>query len=308
MADREHEGMKRCTKCGEWKPATAEFFNRNKTVVVGLRSWCKVCCREYYQKNKDRLLEHKREYRQKNKDMAREYHREYNREYKQKNKDRLREYHREYMREYREKSKDRKREYNREYYQKNKEEIAERYREYEQSPVGRLAKSIKYLRQKTGATIYVRDMTDEQKETLANQYVAIRTLEKTEKELLAASGKKRCSRCDRILDYGRFNKNITTSDGADHWCRECVAERQREYRQQNKDKRKEYDREYYQQNKDKKNEHDREYRQQNKDKIKERKREYYEKNKDKIKDYNREYYEKNKKALDKIESVPDNRV
>jgi len=137
-------------------------------------------------------------------------------------------------------------------------------------------------------------MTDEEKETLANQYVAIRTLEKTEKELLAASGKKRCPACDRILDYGCFNKNQTKSDGVCAWCRECynAAEYGRKYRQKNKDKVKGYRREYYEKNKDYYREYNREYRQ---------------KNKDKINEYYREYRKKNKKALDKIESVPDNR-
>ena len=245
MTDHEHDGMKRCTKCGEWKPATAEFFNRDNTRTGGLHSMCKECRREYRQKNRDR----KREYQQKNKD----YYREYQREYYQKNKDRIREYTREYQREY---------------YQKNKDRI----REYGASNVGRLCDAVKRIRRKTGATIYLRDMTEEQKETLANQCVAIRTLEKTEKELLATSGKKRCTRCDRILDYGCFHKNMTNNDGVDFWCRECCAERGREYYQQNKDK----IREYYEKNKD----YYREYHEKNKDKTKELRREYYEKNKD----------------------------
>jgi len=179
-------------------------------------------------------------------------------------------------RKYRQKNKDYCREYNREYKQKNKDRI----REYKQAPVGRLVESIYYLRRKTGATIYVRDMTEEQKETLANQYVAVRTLEKTEKEILAASGKRRCPRCGGVFDFDMFYKK----KGGKHEaaCRECVAKHKRKYYQQNKDKRNEYDRKYYQQNKEK---------------IKERKRAYYEKNKD----------NKNKKALDKTKSIPDNR-
>ncbi len=147
MSENNHEGMKKCSKCGEWKPATAGYFYRDKTVACGIRSVCKECQREYRQKNKDR-------------------YREYYNEYYQKNKDRIRECHNEY-------------------YQKNKDW----FREYRQAPARRLVQSIYRLRRKTGATIYVRDMTEEQKETLANQYVAVRTLEKTEKELLAASGK-----------------------------------------------------------------------------------------------------------------------
>ena len=280
MTDNEHEGMKKCSKCGEWKPATAEYFNRDKTSADGLNSWCKECLREYRQKNKDRVREYSREYHQKNRDHRREYNREYyqknkdyylerhreyrqknrdrsiehdreyyqknkdhileqKREYGQKNKDRIREYQLEYRqknkdriserdREYRQKNKDRISENQREYQQKNKGRLREYNREYKQTPVGRLAASVYCLRKKTGATIYMCDMTEEQKETLANQYVAIKTLEKTERELLAASGKKRCSKCDRVLDYEMFRKHRAE-------CKACYNDRDREYRQ-NKNK------------------------------------------------------------------------
>ena len=194
MSENNHDGMKKCTKCGEWKPATAEYFHRDKTRKSGLRAQCKTCRREY----------------------------------------------------------------DREYRQKNKDKIAE----YRASNIERLRVAVNEIRRKTGATIYLRDMTEEQKETLANQYVAVKTLEKTEKELLAASGKKRCPACDRILDYGCFNKDITTSDGVYTWCRGCRAEYNREY-----------NREYYEKNKDKMKER----YQQNKDKINERRRKAYKK-------------------------------
>lgn len=90
------EGMKKCTKCGEIKPATAEYFNRDRTKKDGVGSWCKECRseynreynREYYQKNKDRVLEYSSEYRQKNRDRLLER----KREYYQQNKDKIREY------------------------------------------------------------------------------------------------------------------------------------------------------------------------------------------------------------------------
>ena len=225
MTDREHEGMNKCTKCGEWKPATLECFHGNKTQKDGLASQCKDCA-------------------------------------------------------------------------------AAGRRVYEASNIGRLGGAVYRIRRRTGATIYLHDMTDEEKETLANQYVAISTLEKTEKELLAASGKRRCPACDRILDYGCFNKNIIKNYGVDCWCMECRAE----YRQQNKDK----TREYYQQNKDKIKDKKKEYYEKNKDKIKDKNKEYYrkyyEKNKEKIIEQKSEYYKKNTKALDKTKSIPDNRV
>jgi len=223
MTDHEHEGMKKCTKCGEIKPATAEYFNRDRTKKDGIRTQCRECRREYYQKNKDRRLEYWREYYQKNKDRKLEYWREYWREY---------------------------------------------HREYRRAPVGRLEQSISRLRRKTGATIYVRDMTEEQKETLANQYVAVRTLEKTERELLAASGKRRCSKCGGVFDFEMFYKERGRYMAV---CRACKGKRgrkyDRKYRQQNKDKINEYNREYYQQNKDKINERKRQARQKTKNNL-----------------------------------------
>lgn len=183
MADHEHEGMKKCTKCGEWKPATAEYFYGHSTNRDGFSGSCKWCKREHYEKNKDKLAEWRREYREKNKDKIADSEREY--------------------------------------YEKNRRKISERDRRYKLSPAGRLSRALEYIREKTGATIYLHDMTDEEKETLANQYVAVRTLEKTEKELLAASGKKRCTKCDRILDYDCFYKKNDGYAGLTSYCKEC---------------------------------------------------------------------------------------
>ena len=190
MSENNHDGMKKCTKCGEWKPATAEYFHRDKTRKSGLRAQCKTCRREY----------------------------------------------------------------DREYRQKNKDKIAE----YRASNIERLRVAVNEIRRKTGATIYLRDMTEEQKETLANQYVAVKTLEKTEKELLAASGKKRCSRCGGVFDFDMFYKSEGRCRAE---CKACENERLRKHRQQNKDHYSEYQREYRQKNKDKINERQRKYRQ-----------------------------------------------
>jgi hypothetical protein len=58
---------------------------------------------------------------------------------------------------------------------------------------------------------------------------------------------------------------------------------QKEYKEQNADKIKEYKKEYYEQNADKIKEYKKEYREQNANKIKKQKKEYYEKNAEKIK-------------------------
>src|SRR5260221_33674 len=39
--------QKRCSKCGEFKPATPEYFSRNKNCKDGLHVWCKPCSKQY---------------------------------------------------------------------------------------------------------------------------------------------------------------------------------------------------------------------------------------------------------------------
>lgn len=149
MADNNHDGMKKCTKCSEWKPATAEFFNRDNTKAGGLRSRCKECQREHYQKNKDRVLERCREYRQKNKDKIKEY------------LDRTKEERKIKRAEYRRKNRCKIQEYDKKYIEENKEKIKERERAYRESPRGVIIKRLEYIRKKTGAKIYSEHLTED---------------------------------------------------------------------------------------------------------------------------------------------------
>ncbi len=72
-----HVALKRCTKCGEEKPATTEFFHRDKRMKDGLRTMCKVC------KNKEQKVyyrqldvrERKLAYERRSERL--EYHRDY---------------------------------------------------------------------------------------------------------------------------------------------------------------------------------------------------------------------------------------
>lgn len=68
---------KRCTKCGEEKPATAEFFYRQSPRKDRLRPECKICTgkakSQWGADNRERILEYKRRYRQKNREERRAY-------------------------------------------------------------------------------------------------------------------------------------------------------------------------------------------------------------------------------------------
>lgn len=57
--------LKKCTKCGEDKPQTADYFSRCKR--NGLASRCKACAKSYYESKKHHILEQKKIYHLENK-------------------------------------------------------------------------------------------------------------------------------------------------------------------------------------------------------------------------------------------------
>ncbi len=74
-----------CTKCGEEKPATTEYFYVNRAVSCGLGARCKPCAREYtnerrdpekdrayYLKNRERYKQQSTEWRKNNREKMRE--------------------------------------------------------------------------------------------------------------------------------------------------------------------------------------------------------------------------------------------
>lgn len=62
--------LKRCSKCGEDKPAIAEYFYNATGNRDGLRTECKICTRKhmrlYRVKHREQVLENKRQYHAKN--------------------------------------------------------------------------------------------------------------------------------------------------------------------------------------------------------------------------------------------------
>ena len=56
-----------CTKCGEEKPNTSEFFYVKNRYKSGLDSSCKDCCKEYCRENKDRKAAYDKIWYEKNK-------------------------------------------------------------------------------------------------------------------------------------------------------------------------------------------------------------------------------------------------
>jgi hypothetical protein len=81
---------------------------------------------------------------------------------------------------------------------------------------------------------------------------------------------KKCSKCKEEKKLTEFSKDKRKKDGLRYNCKSCL----KEYRQANKEKRKEYDKEYYQANKKRLNKRNKEYNKANKEKINQYKKEY----------------------------------
>lgn len=71
--------MKRCTRCKKWKEL--KEFGKDSQKSDGLRCWCKLCQKNYYQDNQERILKHKKEYNLKNKEKIDNKNKKYHRKY-----------------------------------------------------------------------------------------------------------------------------------------------------------------------------------------------------------------------------------
>src|SRR6266516_2808663 len=104
--------LKRCTKCGEEKPATIEFFYRDKR-RNSLYSYCKVCryrqAREWVSENPEKNREYFRKHDRKRAGKRKEY--EKNRSAKRRESETYREYHGEYRKGHAEENKEYQHEY-----------------------------------------------------------------------------------------------------------------------------------------------------------------------------------------------------
>lgn len=112
---------KKCTKCGEEKPATPEYFYERSASRDGLKVYCKQCDSSYgaayREANKERLKESRKAYREANKERLKERRKVYY----EANKERLRPQ----QKARREANKESKKEYDKAYREANKERILE---------------------------------------------------------------------------------------------------------------------------------------------------------------------------------------
>lgn len=100
--------QKRCTKCGQGKPATSEHFSRDATRRDGLNCWCKTCQREnarhYRAENPEKKRESSRRWRAANPNKERERRHRYVAEHPEKARESSRRYYAEHPEKARESS------------------------------------------------------------------------------------------------------------------------------------------------------------------------------------------------------------
>ena len=146
--------MKKCSKCGDEKPATTEYFKKIRANKDGLSGSCRSCeqkhRKKYRQENSDKIREHRKRYRQQNPEKLREYQKKYYQEntdksrecserYRQENPVKLTKYKKKWYQENAEKHRERQKKWHQEntehtkkYYQENIGKIRERIKKWRQ--------------------------------------------------------------------------------------------------------------------------------------------------------------------------------
>jgi len=111
---------------------------------------------------------------------------------------------------------------------------------------------------------------------------------------------KKCNKCGEVKTVDCFANNKTRKDGLQSNCKECDNKRQKKWRQENKNKIREYQKKYHQENRDKELDRKKKYRQENKNKLREYHKKYHQENRDKELDRKKKYYRENReKELDR---------
>jgi len=131
------EGVKTkvCSKCKIEK--SIEGFSKDKKRIGGLQVYCKVCQKDYFKANSDKIKECQKEYRKANSEKYKEYRKtnsdkikECQKEYRKANSEKYKEYQKEYRKTNSDKLKECAKEYNKEYNKANSDKHKEYHKEY----------------------------------------------------------------------------------------------------------------------------------------------------------------------------------
>jgi hypothetical protein len=214
---------------------------------------------EWYEENKNIILEKKKEHYEENKEQILEK-----------------------VKQYAEKNKEQISEYQKEYQEKNKETISEQKKEYRENHKQESQKAHKEWR-------------EENKEKLKEQKSKVIDCE-----------------CGKQFTFGNKDRHLKTSIHINYQNQLCgiieeskitisdeeksaiIAQKQKEYREKNAEKIKEYKKKYNDSHKEKNSEQRKKYYEEHKNEIIEQGKIYIEANKEKIKECNKKWYQQNK--------------
>ena len=228
--------------------------------------------KNWYEENKEEILQKTKENYQENKEHKLEYQKQYAEEHKEDIKD--------YQKEYRE---------------INKEKLAEQKKEYRESHKEEASKANKEWREAN------KEKVKSQKSEIincecGNQY----TFGNKHRHL---QSKVHINYQNQLTqsEYSKISEDSTISEDKK---KANLQEKQKEYREKNSEKIKECKKKYNEENKEHIKEQTHNYYEQHKDEIKSKAKQYVEENKEKVKEYKDSWYQKNKeKILEKQKQI-----
>ena len=105
--------------------------------------------------------------------------------------------------------------------------------------------------------------------------MALTKEERKRRAELLARGLKVCSKCGRVLPIEQFSKDKNRKDGLYGRCKKCG----KQYNQENKEKKQQYNKQYYQENKEQRLQYQNQYYQDNSEKRQQYDKQYYQEHK-----------------------------
>ena len=239
--------------------------------------------KDYIEANKEKISFQKQDWYEENKVIILEKAKEHYEEHKE---EKL-----EYQKEYAAKNKEQIKSYQDEYRDKNKDKLSEQKKEYREAHKEEAAKAHKEWREVN-------------KEKLKQQRAQICQCECGGEYTFG--NKNRHFESKTHIDFENQLNGIIIEDSKISEEEKIMIrkQKQKEYREKNADKIKEFKKQYNEKNKEKVSEQCKKYRQENKEKILEQTKKYTTENAEKIKQKSHEWYEKNKeKILNKMQEI-----
>lgn len=117
--------------------------------------------------------------------------------------------------------------------------------------------------------------------------MALTKEERKRRAELLAKGLKVCSKCGRVLPVEQFSKDKNRKDGLYGRCKECG----KQYNQENKEKKQQYNKQYYQENREQRLQHQNQYYQENSEKRQQYDKQYYREHKLEKQQHQQQYHQ-----------------